>query len=189
MGKGTQRGNVDGDHELRLSGSSFAPGTWSLKSNQKLPTCTSSSRAGCRQRSTIRWARRFRKTLLFEGLPLDCLPSVHRIALTCKSEAIEPSTAIRLTLSDLLQLTAKHADFQLAMFRLAANTFKRYVMARSLPSEAIRRGYCSSHRGEPSTRRSIGTSTPRIGRVSVYCRRRRAMETGRRYPLQIACWR
>ena len=60
---------------------------------------------------------------------------------------------------------------------------------RSLPSEAIRRGYCSSHRGEPSTRRSIGASTSRLGRVTVYCRRRRAMETGRRYPLQIVCWR
>src|SRR5579871_3009362 len=34
-------------------------------------------------------------------------------------QATEHSTAIRLTLSDLLQLTAKHADFQLAMFRLA----------------------------------------------------------------------
>src|ERR1700730_13112493 len=29
-------------------------------------------------------------------------------------QATEPSTAIRLTLSDLLRLTAKHADFQLA---------------------------------------------------------------------------
>ena len=50
-------------------------------------------------------------------------------------QAAEPSTAIRLTLSDLLQLTARHADFQLAMFRLAASRFKRYVMDidRSLP--------------------------------------------------------
>ena len=51
-------------------------------------------------------------------------------------EAIEPSTAIRLTLSDLLQLAAKHADFQLALFRLAVNAFKRYVMARSFPSRS-----------------------------------------------------
>jgi NTE family protein len=54
-------------------------------------------------------------------------------------QATEPSAAIRLTLSDLLQLTAKHADFQLAMFRLAANIFKRYVMEvdRSLPRPSV----------------------------------------------------
>ena len=54
-------------------------------------------------------------------------------------QATEPSAAIRLTLSDLLQLTAKHADFQLAMFRLAANIFKRYVMDidRSLPKPSV----------------------------------------------------
>lgn len=53
--------------------------------------------------------------------------------------ATEPSTLIRLTLSDLLQLTAKHADFQLAMFRLGANIFKRYVMDvdRSLPKPSV----------------------------------------------------
>jgi predicted acylesterase/phospholipase RssA/CRP-like cAMP-binding protein len=51
----------------------------------------------------------------------------------------EPSTTIRLTLSDLLRLTARHADFQLAMFRLAANVFKRYVMDvdRSLPNPSV----------------------------------------------------
>jgi len=50
-------------------------------------------------------------------------------------QADEPSTAIRLTLSELLQLTAKHKDFQLTMFRVAASRFKRYVMdvERSLP--------------------------------------------------------
>jgi NTE family protein len=53
-------------------------------------------------------------------------------------QAAEPSTAIRLTLSNLLQLTAKHADCQLAMFRLAANVFKRYVMVdRSLPKPSV----------------------------------------------------
>jgi predicted acylesterase/phospholipase RssA/CRP-like cAMP-binding protein len=53
-------------------------------------------------------------------------------------EATEPSTAIRLTLSDLLQLSAKHADFQLTMFRLAANIFKRYVTVdRSLPKPSV----------------------------------------------------
>jgi len=54
-------------------------------------------------------------------------------------QATEHSTAIRLTLSDLLQLTAKHADFQLAMFRLAASRFKEYVMDvdRSLPKPSV----------------------------------------------------
>jgi NTE family protein len=54
-------------------------------------------------------------------------------------QAAEPTTAIRLTLSDLLRLTAKYADFQLAMFRLAANIFKRYVMDidRSLPKPPV----------------------------------------------------
>ena len=54
-------------------------------------------------------------------------------------QANEPSTAIRLTLSDLLRLTTKHADFQLAMFRLAANIFKRYVMEvdRSRPQPSV----------------------------------------------------
>jgi NTE family protein len=53
-------------------------------------------------------------------------------------EAIEPSTAIRLTVSDLLQLAAKHTDFQLAIFRLAANATKRYVMVdRSLPRPSV----------------------------------------------------
>src|SRR5205823_7373971 len=53
-------------------------------------------------------------------------------------QATEPSTAIRLTLSDLLQLTAKHADFQLAMFRLAANVVKRQLMVdRSLTKPSV----------------------------------------------------
>lgn len=53
-------------------------------------------------------------------------------------ETAEPSTAIRLTLSDLLRLTASHADFQLAMFRLAANIVKRFVLVdRSLPKPSI----------------------------------------------------
>ena len=55
-----------------------------------------------------------------------------------KVEATEPSTAIRLTLSDLLTLMAKHADFQLSMFRVAANVFKRYTLVdRSLPKPAV----------------------------------------------------
>ena len=53
-------------------------------------------------------------------------------------EAIEPSTAIRLTPTDLLQLAAQHPDLQLALFRLAVNAFKRYVMVdRSLPKPSI----------------------------------------------------
>jgi NTE family protein len=54
-------------------------------------------------------------------------------------QATEPATAIRLTLSDLLQLTAKHPDFQLAMFRLAASIVRRYVMEvdRSRPKPAV----------------------------------------------------
>jgi len=54
-------------------------------------------------------------------------------------QANEPSAAIRLAVSDLLQLTAKHADFQLAMFRLGANIFKRYVLGvdRFLPQPSV----------------------------------------------------
>ena len=52
--------------------------------------------------------------------------------------ATEPSTAIRLTLSQLLQLTAKHSDFQLAMFRAAANKAKRLITVdRSLPKPSV----------------------------------------------------
>jgi NTE family protein len=53
-------------------------------------------------------------------------------------EAIEPSTAIKLTPKQLLQLSAKHQDLQLALFRLAVNAFKRYVMVdRSLPKPSV----------------------------------------------------
>jgi len=53
-------------------------------------------------------------------------------------EAVEPSTAIRLTPSDLLQLASRHADLQVALFRLAVNAFKRYVMVdRSLPKPSV----------------------------------------------------
>lgn len=53
-------------------------------------------------------------------------------------QATEPSTAIRVALPDLLRLTAKHADFQLALFRLAANVVKRVVMVdRSLPKPPV----------------------------------------------------
>src|SRR6476646_9580540 len=49
----------------------FQPGMCSSMLTQKLPTCISSSRAGCRQYSTIRWARRLKKIRLFQGLPSD----------------------------------------------------------------------------------------------------------------------
>jgi NTE family protein len=53
-------------------------------------------------------------------------------------EAVEPVTAIRLTPSALLQLAARHTDFQTAVFRLAVNAFKRYVMVdRSLPKPSV----------------------------------------------------
>ena len=52
--------------------------------------------------------------------------------------ATEPSTAIRLTLAELLQLTAKYPDFQLAMFRSAANIVKRLVTVdRSLRKPSV----------------------------------------------------
>ena len=69
-------------------------------------------------------------------------------------EAIEPSTAIRLTPSDLLQLAAKHADLQVALFRLAVNAFKRYVMAdRSLPKHST-----WSRGVSPRSPRAVGTA-------------------------------
>ena len=53
-------------------------------------------------------------------------------------EAIEPSTAIRLSPSDLLQLAGKHPDFQLALFRLVVDAAKRYVTVdRSLPKPSV----------------------------------------------------
>ena len=98
-------------------------------------------------------------------------------------QATEPSTAIRLTLSNLLQLTAKHADFQLAMFRLAANVFKRYVMVdRSLPKPSV---VGIVHHTEAS-RPLVGRLARRLrdlGESPCIARRRRAMETRRRYPL------
>src|SRR6516162_4247437 len=49
-------------------------------------------------------------------------------------EAVEPSTVIRLALDELLRLTAKHREFQLGMFRIAANIVKHLVMVdRELP--------------------------------------------------------
>jgi predicted acylesterase/phospholipase RssA len=53
-------------------------------------------------------------------------------------EAVEPTTVAQLSLDDLLRLTAKHRDFQLAMFRIAANIVRRLVLVdRELPKPAV----------------------------------------------------
>ena len=53
-------------------------------------------------------------------------------------EALEPTTVIRLTLDELLQLTSKHHDFQLTMFRVSANIVKQLVVVdRELPKPAV----------------------------------------------------
>jgi NTE family protein len=52
-------------------------------------------------------------------------------------EAAEDTIALQLGLDDLLRLTAKHREFQLAMYRIAANLVKRLVMVdRELPKPA-----------------------------------------------------
>jgi predicted acylesterase/phospholipase RssA/CRP-like cAMP-binding protein len=52
-------------------------------------------------------------------------------------EAAEPTTLIHLALDDLLRLTAKYREFQLTMFRIAANVVKQLVMVdRELPKPA-----------------------------------------------------
>src|SRR5262245_19462400 len=53
-------------------------------------------------------------------------------------EAVEHTTVIQLALDDLLRLTAKYRDFQLAVLRIAANIVKRLVMVdRDLPKPAV----------------------------------------------------
>src|SRR5262249_33476890 len=67
-------------------------------------------------------------------------------------EALEPTTVIRLSLDDLLRLTAKHRDFQLTMFRIAANIVKRLVMVdRDLPKPATVGVVHHSDAGRPLT--------------------------------------
>jgi predicted acylesterase/phospholipase RssA/CRP-like cAMP-binding protein len=52
-------------------------------------------------------------------------------------QAVEHTTVIQLALDELLRLTAKYPDFQLAMFRVSANIVKRLVMVdRELPMPA-----------------------------------------------------
>jgi predicted acylesterase/phospholipase RssA/CRP-like cAMP-binding protein len=53
-------------------------------------------------------------------------------------EAVEPTTVIQLPLDELLRLTAKYREFQLAMFRIAASIVKHLVMVdRDLPKPAV----------------------------------------------------
>lgn len=53
-------------------------------------------------------------------------------------EALETTTVIRLTLDALLRLTAQHRDFQLTMFRVAANLVKKLIVVdRDLPKPAV----------------------------------------------------
>jgi predicted acylesterase/phospholipase RssA/CRP-like cAMP-binding protein len=53
-------------------------------------------------------------------------------------EAVEPTTVIQIALEELLRLTAKHREFQLSMFRIAANVVKHLVMVdRELPKPAV----------------------------------------------------
>ena len=82
------------------------------------------------------------KEMLHDAFARGAVIGLFSLGLSDRShlqvQATEPSTAIRLTLSNLLQLTAKHADFQIAMFRSAANVFKRYVTVdRSLPKPSV----------------------------------------------------
>ncbi len=53
-------------------------------------------------------------------------------------EALEPTIVMRLSLDELLRLTAEHRDFQLAMFRVSANMVKQLVMVgRDLPQPPV----------------------------------------------------
>lgn len=53
-------------------------------------------------------------------------------------EAIEPTIVIRLSLDELLRLTATHREFQLTMFRVSANIVKQLVMVdRELPKPTV----------------------------------------------------
>ncbi len=53
-------------------------------------------------------------------------------------EAVEPTTVIQLAMDDLLRLTAKYGEFQLMMFRVAANVVKQLVLVdRELPKPAV----------------------------------------------------
>jgi predicted acylesterase/phospholipase RssA/CRP-like cAMP-binding protein len=68
------------------------------------------------------------------GLLSVPLPDLSHLSV----EAIEQTTVIRLTLEELLRLTARHREFQLAMFRAVANIVKKLVLVeRDLPKPAV----------------------------------------------------
>jgi NTE family protein len=53
-------------------------------------------------------------------------------------EAVEPTTVVCLGLEDLLRLTSGHREFQLTMFRIAANLVKKLMLVdRELPKPAV----------------------------------------------------
>ena len=105
---------------------------------QKSPTCISFSRGGCRQYSTIRWVRRLKKIRLFRGFAIGLIALGSRDQSQLHVEAIEPSRRYDSTVPDVLELAAKHADFQRVLFQMAVNAFKRYMTAdRSLPKPSI----------------------------------------------------
>ncbi len=82
--------------------------------------------------------RELQKDTIVPGLALALVAIGSSDRSLLHIEAIEPSTAIKLTPEQLLQLSAKHPDLQLALFRLAVNAFKRYVMVdRSLPKPSV----------------------------------------------------
>ena len=144
--KRAQRGNVHGDHESRLSGSSFAPGTWSLKSNQKSPTCPSSFTGRLQATLYDLLGKEIQKDTFVRG----SVTGLFAVGLSDRShlevEAIESSTAIRLTLSDLLGIERERVDFRLAMFHFSSEPVQTIRDGRrSFASAAIRCGYHSSH--------------------------------------------
>lgn len=68
-------------------------------------------------------------------------------------EAIDPTTVIRLTLDELLRLTAKYREFQLTMFRISANIVKQLVLVdRELPKPAVIGMVHHSQASRPLTR-------------------------------------
>lgn len=80
------------------------------------------------------FGREIRRDIFVRGSLLGLFSLGLRELSHMEVEATEPLTALRLTLADLLGLTPKHADFQLAMFRLAANlTSRNLTVDRSRP--------------------------------------------------------
>ena len=85
---------------------------------------------------------RLGKELLRDFFGRGSVAGLFSLLLTDRShlqvEAVEPTAVIRLSLDELLRLSAKHREFQLAMFRISANIVKRLVMVdRELPKPAV----------------------------------------------------